>query len=72
MYIHYKRLVNEHMPKSLLLLLFVMFCTDSNLFPLCRGSGKTRNINIFALEGAGARQLPKFDWPERLVYQHIG
>lgn len=36
------------------------------------GLEKTRNVKILTLGGAGARQLPKYDWPVRLVYQTPG
>ncbi|EDO46041.1 predicted protein [Nematostella vectensis] len=33
------------------------------------GLEKTRNTKILTLSGEGARQLPKYDWPEKAVYQ---
>ncbi|CAB3995779.1 RNA-directed DNA polymerase from transposon X-element [Paramuricea clavata] len=33
------------------------------------GPEKNRNVKILTLDGTGARKLPKYDWPERLVYQ---
>lgn len=33
------------------------------------GFEKTRNIKILTVNGDGARQLPKYDWPEQKMYQ---
>lgn len=33
------------------------------------GFEKTRNVRILTLTNEGARQLPKYDWPERMMYQ---
>ncbi len=33
------------------------------------GLEKTRNMKILTLTGEGARKLPKYDWPEKAVYQ---
>lgn len=33
------------------------------------GLEKTRKVRIINLTGEGAKQLPKYDWPEKLVYQ---
>lgn len=33
------------------------------------GFEKTRNVKILTLADEGARQLPKYDWHEKMVYQ---
>lgn len=33
------------------------------------GFEKTRNVKILTLASEGARQLPKYDWPEQMMYQ---
>ena len=33
------------------------------------GFEKTRNVRILTLACEGAKQLPKYDWPERMMYQ---
>ena len=50
---------------------FTQFCDDkAYLRPgTSEGFEKTRNIRILTLANEGAKQLPKYDWPERMMYQ---
>ena len=36
------------------------------------GFEKTRNLRILSTSDANARQLPKYDWPEKQMYQTLG
>ena len=50
---------------------FAQFCNDkANLRPgTSEESEKTRNVKILTLASEGARQLPKYDWPEKIMCQ---
>ncbi len=36
------------------------------------GFEKTRNIRILSTSNSNARKLPKYDWPEKQMYQTPG